>query len=107
MIGHDIPSNLIWDPVLNTMKAMTSLWKKRNTSIQGRVLVTKALISSRLWYIAFNQIIQKAVFKEIQEIIYEFIWQGKRAPVNHVIASRKKKGRWSQCIKCRITNTSS
>jgi hypothetical protein len=91
MIGHDIPSNLIWDPVLNTMKAMTSLWKKRNTSIQGRVLVTKALISSRLWYIAYNQIIPEAVFKEIQEIIYEFIWQGKRAPVNHVIASRKKK----------------
>jgi exonuclease III len=91
MIGHDIPTNLIWDPILSKMRAICILWKKRSLSIQDRVVLCKSLIYSRVWYIATNQLIPQTILEEIKQIAKDFIWAGKKAPVKHKIAALRKR----------------
>ncbi len=90
MIGNNIPSKLIWENIIKKMRAIIALWKRRNLSIQGRSLVAKSLILSKIWYIATNQVIPIEVLKEIKDIVYEYIWEGKKAPVRHLLASLEK-----------------
>jgi hypothetical protein len=90
-IGHNIPPTLLWDLIIKKMKISIAIWNRRKLSIQGRILVAKIYILSRVWFAATNQIIPKKVLDEIHKIIYEYIWEGKRAPVNHAIASLDKK----------------
>jgi hypothetical protein len=91
MIGHDIPTHLIWDPILSKMRATIILWKRRNLSIQDRIIITKSLICSTIYYIATNQTVPQTILKEIQKLIYEFIWEGKKAPVDYKIAALRKR----------------
>jgi Endonuclease/Exonuclease/phosphatase family./Reverse transcriptase (RNA-dependent DNA polymerase). len=89
-IGRNIPPNLIWEPILKIVKMLISLWNRRNLSIQGRSLVAKTLLLSRFWYAATNQIVPKDVLDEIRKLTYDYIWQGKTAPICHEIASLSK-----------------
>jgi hypothetical protein len=52
-------------------------WKARNLTLQGRVLISKALGLSKFQYLASVLHIPQDIVREINSKIYEFIWQGK------------------------------
>ena len=52
-------------------------WKARNLSLQGRVLVSKSLGLSKFQYLASLFTFPDHIIKQINTIIYEFIWRGK------------------------------
>ena len=52
-------------------------WKARDLSLTGRVLIVKALVLSRFQYLASLVNIPENIIKQVNRIVYEFIWSGK------------------------------
>ena len=60
------------------MKSILSSWHTRGLTIQGRILVLKALGLSQLTYALINTVIPNKMLEEINKFIFEFIWNGKK-----------------------------
>jgi exonuclease III len=60
-------------------------WKARDLSLRGKVLIIKTLGLSKFQYIASLIHIPQNVVKEVNRIIYEFIWNGKSDKVKRTI----------------------
>ena len=60
------------------MKNILNSWHARGLTIQGRILVLKALGLSQLIYALMNTTILDKNLKEINDFVWEFIWKGKR-----------------------------
>ena len=52
-------------------------WKARDLSLRGKVLIIKALALSKFQYLASLVTIPDHVIKQVNSIIYDFIWNGK------------------------------
>ena len=52
-------------------------WKARDLSLRGKVLIVKALALSKFQYLASLVTIPDHVIKQVNSMIYEFIWNGK------------------------------
>ena len=52
-------------------------WKARVLSLRGKVLIVKALALSKFQYLASLVTIPDHVIKQVNSMIYEFIWNGK------------------------------
>jgi hypothetical protein len=60
-------------------------WKARNLSLQGRILIVKSVGLSKFQYLASLLYIPENVIREINSIIYEFVWNGKSDKVKRDI----------------------
>ena len=60
-------------------------WKARDLSLQGRVLIVKAIGLSKFQYIASLVHIPYHVIKTVNSAIYEFVWKGKTDKVKRDI----------------------
>ena len=59
------------------MKKILTLWNKTTSNLLGRILVAKTLALSILTYPMINLAMPYNMLLVIEDIIYEFIWQGK------------------------------
>jgi len=66
-------------------------WKARDLSLRGKVLIIKMLGISKFQYIASLIHIPQPVVKEVDRIIYEFIWNGKTDKVKRKIFEQEFK----------------
>jgi exonuclease III len=62
---------------LSKIKKTLSRWHSRGLTIQGKILIMKALGLSQLTYVMINTCIPIGTLHDIQKYVYEFIWQGK------------------------------
>ena len=62
---------------INKIKQKLNIWKQRNLTIYGKILIIKAFALSQLLYVAAVCHIPKKIMTEVERIIYEFLWNGK------------------------------
>ena len=60
-------------------------WKARDLSLTGRVLIVKALALSKFQYLAALVNIPENIVKQVNRIVYEFIWSGKTDKVKRIL----------------------
>jgi exonuclease III len=67
-----------YEPIIEKMNNTINRWKNKGLSIQGKIVIVKTLIVSKLIY-ALNVLPTppKEKMKEIQDSLYKFIWDDK------------------------------
>ena len=71
-----------WDKVIDKITNTLNVWKARDISIFGRVLLVNALALSKLWYILRVEIPDKDVIISIEKEVRDFIWFKKKQLVS-------------------------
>ena len=67
---------------IDACKKLINNWKKRKLTIFGRTQIIKTLIIPKFTYIAQSYFIPKNYMKEINTIIYTYLWEGKREKIS-------------------------
>ncbi len=67
-----------WDPKIDKLESKLRAWKKRNLTLIGKILIVKSLGLSQLVYNAAVLCTPHNVVKRVTDMIYKFIWDGKR-----------------------------
>ena len=70
---------------IHKLRTITATWRHRDLSLKGKALVINGLLTSPLWYHAFNIHFPPWAIQEIEEIIYSFLWDNKRPSINRDI----------------------
>ena len=69
-------------PVFSKIKAVLDIWKMYNLSLIGKILVINTLIASTLTYkMSVLPLLGKEYYKEFNQIIENFLWNGKKAKI--------------------------
>ena len=67
-----------YDPIIEKMKTTLDRWRNRRLSLAGRICILKSLVMAKLIYcVSVLPAPSKNMVKEIQDLMYEFIWKGK------------------------------
>ena len=68
-------------------------WKARDLSLRGKVLIVKALALSKFQYLASLVTIPEHIIRQVNSMVYEFIWNGKTDKVKwHLFQQEFKRG---------------
>ena len=85
-IGYNLEENIKkdFDEKIEQIKQILNIWKCRNLTFQGKVLICKSLCYSKLYYVMNNYSIKilEEKIKVIERIIQNFIWNNKRCRLN-------------------------
>ncbi len=79
--NHDDNRNFNFKPKIAILKHLLSIWKQRSLSIKGKITIVNTLALSPLIYASSIIEIPPEAFKEIIDIIHNFIWEGKTAKI--------------------------
>ena len=74
-----------WRPRIAAVENVLSSWRQRQLSFRGRALVINALALSRVWYVASLVHMPAWVLKELNTLIFNFFWKGKRDLVSRSV----------------------
>ena len=69
--------------VIKKMESVLAIWRWRNLSLSGKIMVFKSLVFSKIIFISFLNKVPNGIIKKIQEIQQDFIWDGKTPKVKH------------------------
>ena len=70
---------------LHKLKNIIATWKHRDLSLKGRALIINGLLTSTLWYQAANIHFPTWAIQDGEDMIYDFMWNGKRPLINRDI----------------------
>jgi hypothetical protein len=70
-------------------KAILNLWKGRNLTLLGRTQIVKSFITSQFLYAASVLEMNHKAVKEIDNLIFDFVWNSKKAKINRSILKRE------------------
>jgi hypothetical protein len=68
---------------LNKVESLTKIWNLRKLTIKGKILICNTMLISQLLYIGTVLHTPGWVIKKYNQIIKDFIWNGKPAKVKH------------------------
>ncbi len=77
-----------WTRIVEKTKQMLSMWKGRDLSLMGRITIVKVQGISQIQYLAANINMPEQYIKQINKLIYNFIWKGPDK-IKRIIARRK------------------
>ena len=80
--GYDINETAIWMEKINKIKSCIHIWKTRELSYVGKVLIIKSLLVSQIGYLADIKPVPNNVIKEIEGLFWNFLWNNKQPLVN-------------------------
>ena len=63
-----------WDPKIQNIKTVLNIWSKRKLTLQGKVVAVNSLGTSGIWYLSKILELPEKCVKEIDSIIFDFIW---------------------------------
>ena len=66
-----------WKDKIKTIIKTIKVWQKRNLSLHGKVLICKTFLLSQITYVLKSLSLPHSVIKEIDTLIFKFIWQKK------------------------------
>ncbi len=72
----DSIEELNWKRIVEKNRFMLNRWKGRDLSLMGRIAIVKAQGISQIQYLASNIVMPPKYVKEINKLIYSFIWKG-------------------------------
>lgn len=94
-IGRDENSarDKTWEKVLGKVQSKLNLWKARGLNLRGKVIVTNALILSKIIHILGNCELPKWALNSLNSAISCFLWRGKGNLIAHrVLIANKREG---------------
>jgi len=77
--------------ILKLEKAINN-WKKRNLTLEGRILVAKTFAMSQVIYMMQNTFFPKQTIKLIESKIYKYIWKGPDQVKRNILMQTFDKG---------------
>ena len=90
---EDKTSELNFAEKIRNLEKTLNIWKKRNLTLYGKINIVKTFGLSKLIFNASVLVIPEHFIKEIEQIIFEFIWDGKPAKIKKsTIMGEKKQG---------------
>ena len=63
------------------IKQILNLWKQRNLTLKGKIIILKSLIMSKVLYTSQVLSCPKEIVKELDTLFFDFLWGGKPAKV--------------------------
>ena len=75
-------------PKLLNLKTTLQIWKQRKLSLKGKITIINSIALSPLIYIASVIATPNRVFKEIDEIIQDFLWNSKSSKISKITLSQ-------------------
>ena len=75
--GYDVDLDSIWLEKIKKIKACLEIWKTRDLTYQGKVLLIKSFVISKIGYEIEMRGIPDKYKKELNDIMWSFIWAGK------------------------------
>ena len=70
--GYAIDENAVWMDKLNKIKSCIQIWKKRDLTLKGRVLVIKSLSISQIGFEIDMRSVPKNILKTTENLIWNF-----------------------------------
>lgn len=85
---------LNWEKRINKVESLITSWKKRNLTILGKILIIRSLILPIFTFLASSTVISCIQRKQLERILFEFIWNGKRDKIkrNTIIGNFEEGG---------------
>ena len=77
-IGHGDVATANWRPRIDAVSRCLASWRSRVLSFAGKALVINALALSRVWYVASLVFMPLWVRSELNRLVFDFFWSGKR-----------------------------
>jgi hypothetical protein len=77
-----------WHNKIEYIKELLHKWKNRNLTIFGKITLIKTLILPKLTFTATNTTVQTGIVKEVNKILFNFIW-GKRDRIKRNVLVQK------------------
>ena len=78
LLGKNIDISSYWESHLNKVKAQLQNWSSRELSFQGKVHVIRSLGLSTISYAIEMQVIDIKYVRQLNDILWEFLWSGKK-----------------------------
>jgi len=79
-IGNDTNDLTPWEPILNTIKTKLDLWTKAHLTLNGKCVVTQAIIGGHTQFLAKAQGMPSHIEDALTKIISNFIWEHETRP---------------------------
>ena len=80
--GYEINETAVWMDKVNKIKSCIQIWKSRDLSYIGKVLIIKSLLVSQIGYLADIKPVPNNILKQIESLIWNFLWNNKQPLVN-------------------------
>ena len=77
-VGYGNLDEANWRPRIEAVERVLNSWRSRSLSLSGKALIINALALSRIWYVASLVSMPLWVCRELNKIIFNFFWSGKR-----------------------------
>jgi exonuclease III len=74
---------------IDNMKNILKMWKMRDLTLKGKIIVIKNLALSQLIYPMTYLEVSKEVYKECKEVFYDFLWSGKKGNIKYTTLIRE------------------
>lgn len=68
--------NMNFVPKLKQVKTLLNIWRMRNLTLAGKILLIKTFALSKFIYLASVVHIPDAIIQELEKTIYKFLWNG-------------------------------
>ena len=81
----DLTTELNLKERIKTIRSVINSWKRRNLTLIGKIVILKTFIISQFQYVLSAIHIPAKYIKEINDIMFSFIWNGKRAKIRKEI----------------------
>ncbi len=86
---------LNWNKKLDNIHNTLNLWKCRDLSIEGKILIIKTMIISKIVFPVTLLDIPEEFIRTLKEYVYDFIWGSKDKVKRTVLTNDKKNGGYS------------
>ena len=63
-----------WEPKIRKIKTILNIWSNRKLTLHGKVVAVNSLATSGIWYLSNILELPGKYAKEIDKIIFDFIW---------------------------------
>lgn len=70
------------------MKSIINMWAGRNLTLIGRAQIIKTFIISQLLYVSSALDVPEDIIKEVDKLIFKFIWNNKKAKLRKSVLKR-------------------
>ncbi len=85
--------NLNFNPITQQIAKRFNMWLKRDLSLNGRVLLSKAEGISRSVYVSLSLEMPPAIYKKLDQTVFNFIWRNRCHYIKkQILCNPKSKG---------------
>ena len=77
--------NMNWDNKLIKIQSILNMWKMRNLTLYGKIVVLKALVVSQIVYAASAIHVPDNLVRKLEKMMYTFLWGSKREKIKRTV----------------------